>query len=518
MGGLSKAVDKAVGGGFLGDVLGAVVDPVGGVFKLTSMTFAGISDVLGAVGLDGLSKEVDRWADHNNQVSKVISGEYADDMKKIQEMGKRVEAYNVLYNAGMQSHQRDLDRLYDKLGRLIAFHEIFHMAMKNRIKAKNTEAKAYEEQYLGQLQSLMKIYEGMIAQMKNEYDFIEGLSTGNFIEKLVGGIIIAIGALQSDLEDIVSGKADGKTWTRVLTTVVTVIIIVLMWWNPAGWGAAAGIAAGTSISITTAVLATIGAVITIDGIYGNSLIMGSIMGSMDFIFNDILQLDSLIGSDFKKFDSNHEDYQEMVTFFKIGLTLATIISAWATAPSGGTGASNITSRATTTKEYVFGVSHTTDTITTTWADGTVLITTAGKVTAFGIDTSSLSSIYRVYQAATEVGNVVEQFKAHEAMTVKLRQTKEQIDSLVSDKFRKNFIKHYKDSAAFLQDQQEVIDRYVWQMTAQNMYVDPYGTTPVANIRFTPDEDTRMLNFGFEEVFDESVMAGSPTYFTNILYG
>ena len=77
---------------------------------------------------------------------------------------------------------------------------------------------------------------------------------------------------------------------------------------------------------------------------------------------------------------------------------------------------------------------------------------------------------------------------------------------------------YKDVAYFLQDQQEFIDRYVWSMTAQNMYVDPYGTTPVANIRFTPDKDTRMMSFGYEDVLDESKLAGSKSYFNNILYG
>jgi hypothetical protein len=80
------------------------------------------------------------------------------------------------------------------------------------------------------------------------------------------------------------------------------------------------------------------------------------------------------------------------------------------------------------------------------------------------------------------------------------------------------MKHYKDTAYFLQDQQNNIDRYVWGMSASNMYVDPYGTTPVANIRFEPDKDTRMLSFGFEEMFDENSMAGSEGYFNNILYG
>ena len=49
------------------------------------------------------------------------------------------------------------------------------------------------------------------------------------------------------------------------------------------------------------------------------------------------------------------------------------------------------------------------------------------------------------------------------------------------------------------------------MTSQNMYVDPYGTTPVANIRFEPDKDTRGMSFGFEDVFSESKQPGSKAY-------
>ena len=104
------------------------------------------------------------------------------------------------------------------------------------------------------------------------------------------------------------------------------------------------------------------------------------------------------------------------------------------------------------------------------------------------------------------------------MNDKFAEDKAKLDTLINNKYRKNFMKHYKDTAYFLQDQQEYIDRYVWGMTAESMYVDPYGTTPVANTRFTPDKDTRVMSFGFEDMFDESSSAGSRGYFNNIIYG
>jgi hypothetical protein len=104
------------------------------------------------------------------------------------------------------------------------------------------------------------------------------------------------------------------------------------------------------------------------------------------------------------------------------------------------------------------------------------------------------------------------------MVDKFREEGLKLESAIDSKYRKNFMKHYKDTAYFLQDQQENIDRYVWSMGAQSMYVDPYGTTPVANIRFEPDKDTRMMAFGYEEMFDENKVAGSKNYFNSILYG
>ena len=69
----------------------------------------------------------------------------------------------------------------------------------------------------------------------------------------------------------------------------------------------------------------------------------------------------------------------------------------------------------------------------------------------------------------------------------------------------------------LNDQQESIDRYLASMTAENMYVDPYAVTPVANMRFTPDKKERRMTFGFEELFSYENQAGGSNYFKSMLY-
>ena len=120
--------------------------------------------------------------------------------------------------------------------------------------------------------------------------------------------------------------------------------------------------------------------------------------------------------------------------------------------------------------------------------------------------------------AFKVGDVVTANKQLKDMENKLKEDTNNLSEKITNKINKKMMASYRDVSYFLQDQQEYIDRYVWNMTEQSMYVDPYGTTPVANIRFTPDKDTRMMSFGFEDVFDESTQAGSKGYFKNILYG
>ena len=71
----------------MGGVVEAIGDAVGGVVK---DVFGGVGDVLDFVGLDSLGKEVTRWGEDVEQVVKVLSGEYHDDVKKVKEYEKTV--------------------------------------------------------------------------------------------------------------------------------------------------------------------------------------------------------------------------------------------------------------------------------------------------------------------------------------------------------------------------------------------------------------------------------------------
>lgn len=472
-----KSVASGVWDVTKGVVTGEYLAKIGG----TVVKAIGSAVVDDALGLDKLGNEWAQVGSDLYQVGKVLGGDYHDDLKKIQEQQTRLQAQ-------IDSYNNNVNVLSDKLDSLIAFHEIFQMSAANNL-----------DNYIGMygptIDAAITEISRLTSELKSEYDFVLSLTQGAFLQRVVGSLIMMIGGLISDLSDIVEGRADSATWKRAVTSIVLIVVVVAMWWNPIGW-----------LAITAAVASTIAALMAMDGMYSNGAATGTIMSMLDFLFNDALNLDDRIGKDFDKFDKDHEDYQEMVMYTQVALALASAGAGWASSTGNYATA------------YQYG--------TQPWSQQTAML--AGQdsgmaaansiTTMFGIDTSTYESIYSAYSKASSVNDVVNTKKAYDAISEKFREDSLKVESAINSKYSKNFMKHYKDTAYFLQDQQEHIDRYVWSMTADNMYVDPYGTTPVANIRFTPDKDTRGMSFGFEDMFDDSRLAGSRSYFNNIIYG
>lgn len=491
----------------MGGVVVTVVGIVGG--DVVEDVFDEVGGALDKVGFDSIGKEVQRWGEDIHQVENVLSGKYASDNKKIETKAKQVQAAQARYNKGM-------DKLIDSMDRLLAFEEIFKIAAGNRLDK-------YAEQYGPEVEKLLAEYKQMVAQLKSEYDFVIGLTEGPFLQKIVGSLMMIQGGILSDVGDIISGKADGETWKRVIVTIVLVVVLVITLLAAIPTG-------GSSLAVTAAVLATLTTFIMLDGMYAGGAGMGAIMSVLDFVFNDALNLDDLIGNDFNKFDSDHADYQEMVMYVKLSLALAQVATSMASMPSGEV--SSIGSGGGMTMEKsALGLETATPTFTetavvqtqgsaaTSYLGGAVEVGSSMKTSSlFGVKLSTYSDIYGAYSKASSVGDVMEAKGQYDSLQAKLSEDMAKLDEAIFKKFSKGFVKSYKDTAYFLQDQQEYVDRYVWSMTANNMYVDPYGTTPVANSRFTPDKDTRGLSFGFEEMFDESKMAGSKGYFNSIIYG
>ena len=512
MGGVAKAVGKVV------DV---VVEATVDVFitipgKIVSKGVEGVGDIVGIVpGLDSLGREIERWGEDLGQVIDVLDGSYSDDVKQVEAYQRALDEKGRFLDERIAKYNLTLDQLIDRMDSLAAFDEIFRMAIGNRLEDYELKEKPELEKLMAEYNDMTKTLNSMITQLKSDYDFVIGLTEGAFLQRMIGSVIMIVGGLVSDLRSIADGSAKSETYKRFITALIVVIAVVLSW----GAATTASTAAAPWL-VASAVMASIAAFMQLDGMYANGAATGAIMGALDFLFNDVLQLDSLIGSDFKHFDNDNADYQQMVGYTKMAISLGSVAAAWQGSMLNGVSNTAEMSTSTSNMDKLIGSQQgMSSKLSTGYAETTKLAEgSLSSTMLFGVKFSTYSDIYKAYSTAQEVGDMISMNKQYEDMKDKLNSDISKLNTAIMSKTTKSMMKHYKDSAYFLQDQQEYIDRYVWSMTSQNMYVDPYGTTPVANIRFTPDKDTRMMYFGYEDVFNESAMAGSKQYFNTILYG
>ena len=506
-----------------------------------------VDDIL---GLDKLGKEISRVGEHIGQVGKVLGGELHKEVEEIQDyqskveaFGKRVESAGMSY--GSAAYRQNTDELMEKLDRLIAFDELFKMALKNRFKDQPTQTENSEYK---ELELLVKQYELMVRQLKqmisnlkSEFDFVIGLTEGPFLQKIAGSAIMVVGGLVNNVNNVISGEASSKDWKNIITVVLIVVAVVLTAGNAAS--AAAAYAAGTgtalasSLAMTALVLTVIGSFMTLDGMYANGAATGAIMSALDFVFNDLLNLNDFIGKDFSKFDKDNEDYQEMVGYTQLAIAVGALATSWGSSMANAPQSAAMETVVHTDEGFVpfnsvegrtaMGIpSGSNGLIPSSWRSGISSTTNGGIVigdtlassSVYGVKLSTFQDIYEAFTTASNVRDLIAMNDQYNQLEDKLQSTAADINAGVLNANLQKTKLHVADSAYFLQDQQEYIDRYVWSMVSDSMYVDPYGTTPVANIRFQPDKDTRGLSFGFEDVFDESKQAGSRGYFNNILYG
>lgn len=548
----------------MGKVVKAVVAPV--VHFATKVTGKILKEVGGVLG-GSIGKELDRWEEDIDQVVKVLSGEYhreaaevKDYQEKVEAFGEKVERAARAYGSGYQpvaAYRQNTDELMERLERLIAFDEIFKLALKNKFKEMDNEQTQTEDprrvaQYK-ELELLVKQYElmvrqlkQMIANLKADFDFVIGLTEGPFLQKIVGSIIMIVGGLSNNISNVFSGEATSEDWKNIIITVIIVVAIVLT--AGAASSAVAASAAGTGtalaagLAITALVLSVIGAFMTLDGMYANGAATGAIMSSLDFIFNDLLNLDDFVGKDFNKFDKDHEDYQEMVVYTQLAIAVGSLATSWGsslansgatvskevanasimnpstwnmgTASVHGTGIATNETAALAAKDAAAGITNTNSLLGGTLQIGDSL----AQSSVFGIKFTTYADMYEAFTIASDVKDMIAMNDQYNQLGNKLTKDAERINVAIVENTVQKTRLHIADSAYFLQDQQEFIDRYMWSMVSDSMYVDPYGTTPVANLRFQPDKDTRMMSFGFEDMFDESKQAGSKGYFNNIIYG
>ena len=150
----------------MGGVAEAVGDLVGGV--IVKDVFGGVGDVLDFVGLDSLGKEVERWGEDADQVIKVLSGEYHDDAKKVKEYEKTVSNKKRELERIVQKYNWTLDEFSSRLNSLVAFEEIFHMAIKNRINEYQKKYGPEIDAMVTEYGRMVKLLEQMVLNLKSE--------------------------------------------------------------------------------------------------------------------------------------------------------------------------------------------------------------------------------------------------------------------------------------------------------------------------------------------------------------
>lgn len=456
-----------------------------------------VSPALDILGLKSFSNEVDRWSEDLGQVNKTLSGQYSSAQKDLATAQERYEnaldKYEDNYEKAANQYNTGLNSLLEEMDSLFAFHEIFKMSAANDLK--NYGEFVTPDDY--EVQQLYKRYKELASRLKSEYDFIISLRQGGIMEKALHSMITVAGGIVSDMRDIADGEANGEAWKKIVSVIIAVILVIIAILAAIPTGGASL----SLISVAIAILTVVSTLLMLDSMYGGGSLMESIFDMFDFLFNDLMNLDDLIGSDFDKFDSDNEDYQEMTMYFKMAIAISTIILSLGSSAAGGNTGTNM------------------------WTDAKTGMTgyassTFGLSVEAGILGTSLTyaDLYNAYSTAMAVNDYIEANDKYETLKGKLNEDLGKVNNIIVRQTNKNFMKHYKDVKYMLNDQQEYIDRYIYSMTAENMYVDPYGTTPVANMRFEPDKDIRVLVYGFEDIFDESKMAGSKSYFNEILYG
>jgi ATP-dependent protease HslVU (ClpYQ) peptidase subunit len=127
----------------------------------------------------------------------------------------------------------------------------------------------------------------------------------------------------------------------------------------------------------------------------------------------------------------------------------------------------------------------------------------------------LSQLFDAYKLADSIGSVADTLKLKKELEDKLEQTKNEIEQRIAHNNRMKMEAAYADAEYIANQVDLVYSEYALQMSEQNMtdVYDPEGTIAM-NTRFRPSPK---YTFGFEDIFNENIKAGSDMYVYNVLW-
>lgn len=390
-------------------------------------------------------KELTRIGNQLEQIGKVLTGEYHESVKAIQAQENKLNALKEEYY-----------NLADEINGEAFLGEIFSIASSNTLERYVSEKILPAEEQ----------YKKMLENFKKEFSYILDWAEGSFFERLFASFILIIGGLLNDVSDIVTGKANSETWKNIITTVLSIAAIVILalagqWW---------------AVVILVANL-----IITLDSAYANGAMLGAIFSLLDFVFNDVLNLDDLVAKDFDHFNKDSEYYQETQAYFKLALAISAVVAALSVP-------------------------------TEAWKTGMANI---------GLNASTLSNVgtiteaYNAYNVAVSVNDIITMNDKYNEMYSELREKQNILDNRINSANRRKMIGSYIDMEHILAYPDEMVNEYVMQMTQLNNGVlNPEGLISM-NTRYKVENQD--MTFGFEDIFAYDNQAGGDRYIKQILF-
>jgi hypothetical protein len=335
------------------------------------------------------------------------------------------------------------------------------------------------------IKDYVNVYNDLIRQYNDKANDIKDHQPDGFLGGLIEFIPSVVSAFVYSIKDYLeTGNAKYIKEAVEIAVLVVVIVVSVISFQP-------------ELTITTvgAVLAIISSVLALDAMVNDSAILGGVFQILDLVLNKILGLDKYMNTDVFNKDSKY--YEETLQWFRMALTIAAIIVnvytlAISPTPAAGTTAGELAAKQSALAAKISEI-------------------TSAKI----VGDLTLSQIFEAYQLANSIGSMVDALKLKKELEDKLDQTKNELEQRIAHNNRMKMQASYADAEYIANQVDLVYSEYALQMSEQNMtdVYDPEGTVAM-NTRFRP---TPKYSFGFEDIFNEDIKAGSDMYVYNVLW-
>ena len=421
------------------------------VTSIPGMQIAGLSMIAGSL--------YDQ--DASNQIYDVVTGKYADEQEKLQEKQENYEDAIANYEKVMA----------DLKNKFIIPEEIFQLAYGNK-------AERTSEAMMSQLDALRADLEAAMRDFNDKYDFIQKTLDHKFLKYFMW-VPLVIGGLANDTSDFMT-QGDWAAGRRVLSVILNIVAIVIaVVITILTWGASTPF---TAAMIAGSISSLIGLILSLDGMYGQGLLMNGVWSSLDFLLNDVLHLDGIkeLGTD-KLSDSKY--YEELTGYFS---TLNTIVGIAASIVAVYTAPANLGAQVSKT----FGIS-------------------SGVAKTYAGISSALN-------AAMTVGDILEQNKQYEALKDKMEEDISKLNSEISAAMSRKMMSSYREVEDMLTYTSNIVSEHAMSAFASPTTSFDPEMTIAANFGYRY-QGTSFMDFGVEDMFVEGGLAGGDSYMSDILY-